>query len=183
MTQATQTPYDCTEDVRDHINLVRRYLDVVRAQLSLRGIEHDRSKLATPEKEAFDEITPLLRTVEYGTPEYKETFKGVKVAMDHHYRVNRHHPEHFADGIDGMNLLDVVEMVCDWMAAADRKSGDVHLETNVNRFEISSQLAHIISNTITALRVGVVANVPDPALPVNEYESGPELAKGTVSNG
>ena len=35
--------------------------------------------------------------------------------------MNRHHPEHFGeDGIRGMNLPDVVEMLCDWKAASER---------------------------------------------------------------
>jgi len=75
----------------------------------------------------------------------------MKPAVDHHYEMNRHHPEHFADGIDGMNLLDIVEMLCDWKAATLRhKDGDLRksIETNAVRFKISPQLKRIILNTI-----------------------------------
>lgn len=168
MTQATQTPYDCTSEVMEHINLVRRYLDVIRAHLSIRAIEHDRSKLVEPEKSAFDQITPLLRTLEYGSPAYREALRQMKPAIDHHYRSNRHHPEHFVDGVAGMDLIDLVEMVADWMAAADRKDGNVHMDKNIERFKLSPQLTAIIDNTIVRLRVDVVAKGPEPVIPTNK---------------
>jgi hypothetical protein len=38
---------------------------------------------------------------------------------------NSHHPEHYGNrGISGMDLFDVVEMMCDWMAAARRNPAD-----------------------------------------------------------
>lgn len=48
-----------------------------------------------------------------------------------------------------MNLIDVVEMVCDWYAASLRSDTDFEkgLELNCKRFEIDDQLAKIIYNT------------------------------------
>jgi hypothetical protein len=34
-------------------------------------------------------------------------------ALKHHYENNRHHPEHFKNNIDDMNLIDLIEMLCD----------------------------------------------------------------------
>lgn len=33
--------------------------------------------------------------------------------LDHHYQNNDHHPEHFELGINGMNLLQLLEMLAD----------------------------------------------------------------------
>lgn len=71
-------------------------------------------------------------------------------ALEHHYRANSHHPKHHgAARVAGMDLFDVVEMVCDWIASAARNPGDgVKLDYNVKLFGIEPQLAGIIANTL-----------------------------------
>jgi len=44
----------------------------------------------------------------------------MKPALEHHYALYRHHPEHFQNGIDDMNLIDLVEMFADWKASSER---------------------------------------------------------------
>lgn len=64
---------------------------------------------------------------------------GLKPAIEHHYQVNSHHPEHYPDGFAGMSLLDRIEMYCDWKAAVKRnKNGDLNksIEINAKRFNI-----------------------------------------------
>jgi hypothetical protein len=92
----------------------------------------------------------LLRGVAYGSPEYQSVVDQVAPALAHHYRHNPHHPEHYGTaGVAGMDLFDVVEMVCDWMAAAKRHPEDgVKLGYNTRKFGIESQLAAIIANTL-----------------------------------
>jgi hypothetical protein len=46
-----------------------------------------------------------------------------------------------------MDLFDLVEMVCDWMAWA-RKPGDVKFDYNVEQFRIGPQLKPILANTL-----------------------------------
>ena len=43
-----------------------------------------------------------------------------KPAIDHHYANNRHHPEHWPNGINDMTLMDLIEMLADWKAATAR---------------------------------------------------------------
>ena len=77
--------------------------------------------------------------IEYNSPEYKECMAGLKPAIEHHYQVNSHHPEHYPDGFAGMSLLDRIEMYCDWKAAVKRnKNGDLNksIEINAKRFNI-----------------------------------------------
>lgn len=112
--------YDSRPDTWEHIAKVRDYLDAATRNLVERGQQHDRSKLVPPELEAFDRMTPLLASLEYGTPEYKQSLAELGVALEHHYAANRHHPEHWPNGIRDMSLLDLVEMLCDWYAASQR---------------------------------------------------------------
>lgn len=139
------------EKTREHIQDVANNLNWMIQNLQWRAINHDLSKLWDPEAEIFEEWTSKLAGVTYGTKEYEDMLQQMKPAIDHHYKMNRHHPEHFADGIAGMNLIDLVEMFCDWMAAARRHDdGDAHksLEINTKRFNIPSQLVDVFRNTI-----------------------------------
>ncbi|GAB3899985.1 hypothetical protein GCM10029964_086700 [Kibdelosporangium lantanae] len=71
--------------------------------------------------------------------------------LRHHYAHNRHHPEHFADGVNGMTLVDLVEMLADWKAATERTfpHGDLadSLAINRERFGIAPRLMDILANT------------------------------------
>ena len=150
----TGDSYDSTDDTLEHIEQVQKNLRVVRKQLKFRSVWHDRSKLNPPEKEAFDEATPQLKGLTYGSDEYKAATAKLGEALKHHYAHNSHHPEHFENGIDGMSLLDVVEMLADWNAATMRhQDGDIHksLEINRERFGISDQLYSILKNTLKEL--------------------------------
>lgn len=143
--------YDSTMDTYNHIQSVQNKLSRVMLELGRRANAHDQSKLGSPEKELFDEMTPILKTLTYGSEEYKASLAKLKPALDHHYKVNSHHPEHYEDGIEGMDLLDIVEMFCDWLAATERvKDGDIRksIEYNHLRFNMSGQLVKIFKNTI-----------------------------------
>lgn len=146
--------YDSTDDTKKHISQVRHFLAQVIQNLSSRSLHHDESKLEEPEKSMYDEYTPLLRNLTYGSEEYKECLASMGEALQHHYKVNQHHVEHFENGINGMSLLDLIEMVADWKAASMRHAnGDMgqSLEINRERFGISEQLFEIIQNTVKEL--------------------------------
>jgi hypothetical protein len=134
----------------DHINQVREFMMIVAKQLIERALVHDQSKLQSPEIEIFTEYTPKLKNSTYGSDEYKSFLKGMGEALKHHYAHNSHHPEHYEDGIQGMDLLDIVEMFCDWKAATMRHAdGDIHksIEHNKGRFKYGDDLEAIFRNT------------------------------------
>lgn len=57
-------------------------------------------------------------------------------------------------GVDGMDLLDVLEMLCDWKAAGERHADgslEKSFDVNRSRFGISPQLETIMRNTATRL--------------------------------
>jgi hypothetical protein len=105
--------YDSSADTLYHIKRVNSLLLEMCTLFINRAQNHDNSKLVNPEKELFDKYTPLLKELKYGTPEYAESLELLKPALEHHYYVNSHHPEHYQNGIDDMNLVDLIEMICD----------------------------------------------------------------------
>ena len=98
----------------------------------------------------FAKHTRCLADTPYNSEEYKAHLAALKPALDHHYANSRHHPEHFANGINDMNLIDIVEMLCDWKASSERqKDGNLlkSIEQNANRFNYDNQLKQIFINT------------------------------------
>lgn len=122
----------------------------VITELIDRSMRHDRSKTQDPELEIFNEYTPKLKQSTYGSEEYKGFLRDMGEALQHHYANNRHHPEYFEDGIWGMTLTDLVEMLADWKAATERhEDGSLVASFAVNsgRFEIDDQLLTVLMNT------------------------------------
>ena len=148
------TVAECQVETQKHIENVRKYIRFVIDKLETRGVKHDASKLESPEVELFAEMTPKLAAVTYGSEEYKEALGKLKPALEHHYASNRHHPEHFVNGINDMTLIDVVEMFCDWKASTLRHNdGNLlkSIEINAERFNMDGQLKQILMNTARML--------------------------------
>lgn len=133
-----------------HIRTVGRYINLMIRELMDRAEEHDESKLHQPEVEGFTKYTDKLARSTYASHEYNGFKESMKEALEHHYAVNRHHPEHFLAGINDMTLIDLVEMFCDWKAATLRhNNGNLlkSIEINAERFGINPQLKKIFENT------------------------------------
>ena len=147
--------YDSQKDTMEHISKVRVYISKINDELTDRALKHDHDKIDNPiEKALFDEYTPKLKNCTYGSEEYKNFLAGLKEGLDIHYANNRHHPEHFENGIKEMTLMDLIEMICDWKAASERHAdGDIYksIEINQKRFGYSDELKQILKNTIGIL--------------------------------
>lgn len=143
---------DCVKCMtREHIWNVHALLNLMVKDLMDRALVHDASKLENPEADTFEEYTHKLKGSTYGSDEYKQFLADMKPALDHHYANNRHHPEFHDQGIKGMSLLDLVEMLCDWKAATMRhEDGNImrSIEINQERFGYSDELKQILVNTI-----------------------------------
>jgi len=151
--RASET-YDSYKDTRLHIGRVRELLGQVQAVLDRRGVLHDDSKLRAPEKPVFDEFTPKLKGTTYGSEEYKGFLAAMKPALDYHYAVSRHHPEHFEAGVNSMNLIDLIEMLADWKAASERHDdGNLYrsFQINADRFGMSGWLKDCLLHTAVDL--------------------------------
>jgi uncharacterized protein DUF5662 len=144
--------YDSTIDTTLHINRVRFLLGQCAIALLERGAKHDASKLEEPEKAIFDTVGNRLAAITYAGEEYQHSLADLKTALDHHYAHNAHHPEHYSNGIDGMSLFDLTEMLMDWKAASERHPGGTNIlrsvEISSDRFSVSDQLKQILLNTV-----------------------------------
>jgi hypothetical protein len=134
-----------------HIHAVREILHGMIEELDHRAQVHDASKLQSPEQEVFGANYEKLNQTKYDSPEYKQLLEEVKPAIEHHYAKNRHHPEHWKNGVNDMTLIDMLEMLADWKAATKRnKNGNIRqsIEHNAKRFGMSPQLKMIFENTV-----------------------------------
>lgn len=122
------------------------------SRLSARAEVHDLSKFHPPERETFEVFTPKLKTLVYGSDEYKQALADMGTGLQHHYAVNSHHPEYHENGVLGMSLMDLIEMFCDWVAACDMKRVQLNIEQHAVRFDISPRLAHLLAVTCKQLR-------------------------------
>ena len=149
-TTPKMTIAECQVETQKHIESVRKYIRFMIDKLDNRGVKHDSSKLESPEVELFAEVTPKLAETTYGSDEYNGFLEKLKPALDHHYASNRHHPEHFVNGINDMTLIDILEMFCDWKASTLRQNdGNLlkSIESNAERFHMDGQLKQILINT------------------------------------
>lgn len=153
-TADTVNDYDSKPETQEHIRNVNKFMREIVHLISERGPWHDSSKLQDPELATFNEYTPKLKDCTYGSDEYKGYLKDMQSALDHHYANNRHHPEHFENGIKDMNLIDIVEMFCDWKAATMRHNdGNLRKSIKINkeRFGFGDTLESIFNNTVDLL--------------------------------
>jgi hypothetical protein len=139
---------------QEHQRAVRAICYAFGKKVAERGATHDASKFEDPERRPFNLGATILRDTTYGSDEYRASLKDqLGEALAHHYANNRHHPEHFENGVDDMTLIDLLEMFCDWLAAVRRHAdGDIYksIEHNTERFGLSPQLAAILRNTAKA---------------------------------
>jgi len=145
-----KTVEECKLDTLKHISSVQNKMLELAKQLIDRALQHDRSKIEEPELSGFANA-PDLSSMKYNSLEYNENLKKLQETLDHHYANNRHHPQHFKNGVNDMNLLDLLEMLCDWSDSSKRnKNGNLQfsIEQNANRFSISPQLVKILENSI-----------------------------------
>jgi len=126
------------------------YLSHFCTKLMYRGIVHDLSKFSHIEANGFAQTIFKLKTSKYGSEEYYKLLLQLAPSLENHYKKNKHHPEHWPNGVSGMDLTDFVELTFDWLAAVKRyKDGDPirSAELNKIRFEYSDTVESILVNT------------------------------------
>ncbi len=146
--------YDSRADTLKHSLRVGELMGQAITELVQRSVQHDLSKTQPPELAYFDEHSQKLSTLTYGSEEYRAELRAMRPGVEHHYEHNRHHPEHFADGVASMTLMDLVEMLADWKAAGERMAdGSMQgsLKIQQNRFGLGDQLYSILQNTAAHL--------------------------------
>lgn len=141
---------DTEEYIKGHISRVRKHMNTFVQLLLKRAINHDKSKLEEPELSWWKEMDKEPR-YPYGSEEYKQKIKRWDKVFKHHYKYNRHHPEHYEYGISEMTLVDIVEMMCDWLGYKDTIAISEALKVcdeQMKRYNIPDGIRQIIFNTL-----------------------------------
>ena len=151
-------------DIRKHQQIVAERMLLVAQNLINRAINHDSSKLEEPERSAYVDPVYLLHheDVLYGSPRYKELIGMMGEGWDHHRFHNDHHIEFFVpfsvqtlnDPVRCMDLFALFEMLCDWIAASERRDNDpcLPLKQIKEKYGLDEQLEAILRNTTGMIR-------------------------------
>ena len=147
-------------DTRKHQQIAGKHLLLVAKNFINRAMNHDNSKLVEPERSAYVEPVYILNTEKppFGSERYKEVTDLMGKGWEHHKANNDHHIEFFLpysvqtlnDPIMAMDLFALMEMVCDWIAAAERSGNEPVEALNylTKKYPMSEQLQAVIRNTM-----------------------------------
>lgn len=130
-----------------HITRVKNYLGSFGHELQQRATRHDLSKFEFDEFYGFANLKSRLRSqkVKYDSDEYLTELSDSPIVS--HFSRNSHHPEHHENGVNDMNLFDIIEMVIDWKAANESYRDlpfDEMVQVNIKRFGLSSEQAYLV---------------------------------------
>jgi hypothetical protein len=136
------------------LSTYRETLHFIVGELFQRASVHDNSKFSDEEFPLYDGAFDDLQRYAYGDEEYKACLRTIKPAIKHHHAVNDHHPKFFQNGIEGMHLVQLIEMTCDWMAASERSKTDIAtgLQKNKEHYGIDDEVFQCIQRTVNVLR-------------------------------
>jgi hypothetical protein len=139
-----------------HKEAIATYMAKFCAELSYRAAVHDNSKFDPQEFDVYAQHIQDFNKHPFGSPEDNALRDKIISASLLHRKHNRHHPEFFRDGLDGMNLIDLLEMIIDWKAATERCPHD-SLQKSMpllkEKYNISDQLYNILTNTLVDFKM------------------------------
>lgn len=138
-----------SEYILSHIDSVRAKIFRVVDELMQRAKFHDSSKLKEPEFSLWKKMDEEPK-YPYGTSKYKEKMQRFGKVFRIHYKENRHHPEHFLNGVLDMTLVDLTEMLCDWLSYKKfysvREVVDL-MDRQCERFRYGEEIRALLTNT------------------------------------
>jgi hypothetical protein len=144
-------------DLAQHKGWVNKYIVKVVHLLRERADGHDDDKYKDPLKRIYSKNFDALCKTTFRSPEYNKIVgsEEFQEAFKIHTKNNRHHPQHFENGVEDMNLIDIIEMLCDWKAASDRtgrkQSVKEGMELNYEKYHIDGIARKWIENTLEDL--------------------------------
>lgn len=146
-------------ETHKHIARVRELLSAFAIEMIERGNRHDASKFLPVEIEPLERMQEVIERdgpAPFGSEEYTRRTAMLGPMIEHHRANNSHHPEYYPNGIDGMDLFDLVEMFFDWKAASERgKESAMGLAFACEKYNVSPQLESIFRNTAERLGYAV----------------------------
>lgn len=152
-------------DTRKHQQAVAERLIAVAKKFMDRAMNHDASKLEEPERSAYIEPVFALNSEEvpYGSSRYKELTAKMSEGWKHHEAINDHHIGFFLpysvqtlnDPVRCLDMFSLIEMCCDWIAAAKRRGNDpgLALKVMVEKYPMDEHLQQVIRNTLSMIEM------------------------------
>jgi len=138
-----------------HIARVRQLLGGFAIEMIRRGDVHDASKFLPVEAEPLERMQAVVDAdgpAPFGSDEYKRRTAMLSPMIEHHRAHNSHHPEHYENGVAGMDLFDLVEMFFDWKAASERgEESAMNLSFATSKYECGPVVTSIFENTADRL--------------------------------
>lgn len=134
-----------------HITRVRSYLEVIAYELLRRATRHDLSKYENDEFGGFVELK--AQKLEFTSEEYRKSLLSGPIKL--HFARNSHHPEYHQNGIDDMELFDIIEMVVDWKAANESYRDvpfDEMIQSQIKRFDMSSEQKYLMDKIVEIIK-------------------------------
>lgn len=127
--------------VIENVKVVKHLLASVQVELISRQLNHDNSKLENPE---WNRVL-----YKYDKEEFPMSEEDLEIAKHHHYAHNRHHPERFKNGLNDMHIVDIIELIIDWIGDAYTDNEDVEqaIKRKAEKYNIDPQLLSIFLNT------------------------------------
>ncbi len=138
------------DSIINHRRAVQRWMQQFAITLLRRAENHDNSKLKSPEFELWEQMDSEPKYA-YGTKEYFEKMDRYRPLFELHWKNNRHHPEHFERSYDDIDLIDILEMICDWLSYKDNLTytqASELVSMQCERYNFSEELRELILNTL-----------------------------------
>jgi hypothetical protein len=138
-------------EIYHHKFTVLKIINPIIQDLIKRSEEHDNSKLTEDEFPDIIASSEELKKFPYGSPEYDEVRKKWQSGFEKHSKKNRHHIDHFENGIEGMTLVDLIELLADWKSATLRSPHPTNIwnaiRIGAEKYNIPPALIKILENT------------------------------------
>jgi len=152
----TKKDIEFYESVVQHKKAISDIMYKLADMIRKRADAHDDSKLDSTEfnKWSLNYLPESKRNLD--NKEFKKTFEKLGEVREIHYSKNRHHLEFFNGDIKKINIIDLLEIICDWIAStANQDKGNLRLtiERAKERFKFSKEIEHIILNTLELLEI------------------------------
>lgn len=111
-------------DIIDHKRRVYKHINTISKELMHRAFEHDNDKIEDDLIfDIYNEHSQTQRSIPFGTKE-RIDFEHITMgpAVDKHIHANRHHLYNSRNPLsfEHANLLDYIEILCDWKSAMER---------------------------------------------------------------
>jgi hypothetical protein len=151
-------PFETT--VMIHKAAVETKMKKLSREIRERGSRHDNSKLSDMERPHLEQqpttikVQKVCETDDSCTEEYDNALTAFHVGMIQHYKNNDHHIEHFQKGVYDMNLVQLLEYVCDVVARAEESNLPISdmIKMTSTIHENDPVLYEILMNTVPLIQ-------------------------------